>query len=103
MYPYNAEVVVEGRKCDECGHEWIGNYRRRLHSDRPECPRCYHRGPKIREAVKRTWQKITKTFPAYQCRHCHHVWRPNLRARRPDVAGDGVLPPHCPSCRRTAL
>ena len=102
-YDYNAELVVELRKCDECGHEWEANRRRRLHTDRPECPRCYHRGPKIRDAVRRTWTTVKRTVQAYQCKHCLHVWRPNLRSRRPDVAGSGVTPPHCPACRRTAL
>lgn len=102
-YPYNAEIVVEYRVCDECGHVWRANYRRRSHADRPDCPKCYHRGEKIRAAAKRTCKEITRRLPAYQCKHCRHKWRPNLRARRPEVAGADVLPPHCPRCRHMAM
>ena len=102
-FPYNAEIVVEHRVCDECGYTWRANNKRRLHADWPDCPKCYHRGPKIRDAVRRTYRTLKRKVPAYRCKHCHHTWRPNLRTRRPDVAGAGVLPPNCPSCRRPAL
>ena len=102
-YPYNSAIAVEYRKCDECGNVWRGNNRRRRHTDRPDCPKCYHRGPKIIQGVRRTWQVITRQVPAYRCRHCHHAWVPNLRARRPDATVGSCVPPHCPKCRRTAL